>query len=135
MILSLKASTECSNDMGDIYENIENYNPNPNEKRKILIVFDDNIANMLSKKKKRNPIITELFIRSRKLKISLVLISQSYFVVPKDIRVNSTCYFIMKIPNKQDLQQTALNHFSNIDFKDFMKIYNVYNVLQNHILF
>ena len=51
MILSLKASTECSNDMGDIYENIENYNPNPNEKRKILIVFDDNIANMLSKKK------------------------------------------------------------------------------------
>ena len=86
-------------------------------------------------KKKRNPIITELFIRSRKLKISLVLISQSYFVVPKDIRVNSTCYFIMKIPNKQDLQQTAVNHFSNIDFKDFMNVYNVYNVLQNHILF
>ena len=67
-----------------------------------MIVFDDMIANMLSNKK-LNPIVSELFIRGRKLNISLVFITQSYFSVPKDIRLNSTHYFIMKIPNKQEL--------------------------------
>ena len=72
-------------------------------------------------KKKLNSVITELFIRGRKLNISIVFITQSYFKVPKDVRLNSTH---LKIPNKRELQQIALNHSSNIDFKDFMKIYN-----------
>ena len=75
---------------------------------------------------KLNPIVTELFIRDRKLNISIVFIMQSYFKVPKDVRLNSTHFFIMKIPNKRELQQTALNHSSDIDFKDFIKIYKKY---------
>ena len=67
-----------------------------------------------------DPIVTELFIRGRKLKIS---ITQSYFSVPKNIRLNSMHYFIMKILNKRELQQTAFNHSSDIDFKDFMSLY------------
>ena len=70
-----------------------------------------------------NPIVTELFTRGRKLNISIVFIMQSYFKVPKDVRLNSTHFFIMKIPNKRELQQIALNHSSDIDFKDFMEIY------------
>ena len=73
--------------------------------------------------KKLNSIVTELFIRGRKINISIVFITQSYFKVPKDVRLNSTHFFIMKILNKRDLQQIALNHSSDIDFKDFMKIY------------
>ena len=80
-----------------------------------------------------NQIVTELFIRGRKLNISIVFITQSYFKVPKDVRLNSTHFFIMKIPNKRELQQTALNHSSDIDFKDFIKIYK--NALKNHTLF
>ena len=87
--------------MDDIYKNIEGYNPN--KKRKILIVFDNMIADMLSNKK-LNPIVTELFIRDRKLNISLVFITQPYFVVPNNIRLNPTHYFIMEIPNKQELK-------------------------------
>ena len=71
----------------------------------MLIVFDDMIADRLS-----NPIVTELFIRVRKLKISLVFIAKSCFAVPKNIRRNSTHYFIMKSPNKQELQQILFNH-------------------------
>ena len=73
---------------------------------------------------KLNPIVTELFIRGRTLNISIVFITQSCFKVPKDVRLNSTHFFIMKIPNKRELQQIALNHSSDIDFKDFMNIYN-----------
>ena len=102
--------------MDDIYKNIEEYNPN--KKRKILIVFDDMIADMFSNKK-LNPIVTELFIRGRKLNISLVCITQSYFAVPKNIRLNSTHYFVVKISNKRELQQTAFNHSLNIDFQDY----------------
>ena len=116
----LKAFMEYSNDMQDVYKNIEDYNPI--KKRKILIVFDDMIANMISNNK-LNPIVTELFIRGRKLNISIVFIAQSYFKVPKDVRLNSTHFFIMKIPNKRELQQIALNHSSDIDFKGFIKIY------------
>ena len=111
---------EYSNDMQDVYKNIEDYNPI--KKRKILIIFDDMIANMINNNK-LNPIVTELFIRGRKLNISIVFIMQSYFKVPKDVRLNSTHFFIMKIPNKRELQQIALNHSSDIDFKDFMNIY------------
>ena len=77
----------------------------------------------MTNNKKLNPVVTELFIRSRKLNISIFFITQSYSKVPKDVRVNSTHLFIMKIPNKRELQQTDLNHSSDIDFKDFMKIY------------
>ena len=87
--------------MDDIYNNIEEYNPN--KKTKILIVFDDMIVDMPSNKK-LNIIVTELLIRGRKLNISLVFITQSYFAVPKNIRLNSAHYFIMKIPNKGELQ-------------------------------
>ena len=106
--------------MDDIYKNIEEYNPN--KKRKILIVFDDMIADIVNNKK-HFPIVPELFIRGRKLNIFLVFILQSYFGVPKDVRLNSTHYFIMKIPNKQELQQIAFNHSSDIDFEDFMNLY------------
>ena len=115
-----KAFTEYSYDMQDVHKNIEDYNPI--KKRKILIVFDDMIADMINNNK-LNPVVTELFIRGRKLNISIVFIMQSYFKVPKDVRLNSTHFFIMKIPNKRELQQIALNHSSDIDFKDFMNIY------------
>ena len=77
---------------------------------------------MLSSKT-HNPIVTELFIRGRKLNISLVFIVQSYFAIPKNIRLSSTHFFIIKIPNKQELQQIAFNHSSNIEFKNFMNFY------------
>ena len=114
-----KAFMEYSNDMQDLYENIEDYNPI--KKRKILIVFDDIIADMINNNK-LNPIVPELFIRGRTRNISVVFITQSY-KVPKDVRLNSTHFSIMKIPNKRELQQIALNHSSDIDFKDFMNIY------------
>ena len=102
-----KVFIEYRNDMDDISKNIKEYHAN--KKSKILIVFDDMIADMLSNKK-LNPVVTELFIRGRKLNISVVFITQSYFAVPKTF----TFYFIMKIPNKQDLQQIELNHSSDI---------------------
>ena len=107
--------------MDHIYKNTEEYNPN--KKHKILIVFDDMIADLLNNKK-LNPIETE-FIRSRKLNISLVFIIQSYFAVPKitKFKPNSTHYFFMKIPNKREPWQIAFNDSSNIDFKVFMNIY------------
>ena len=112
---------EYSNDMQDVYKNIEDYNPI--KKRKILIVFDDMIADMISNNK-LNPIVTELLIRGRKLaNISIVFITQSYFKVPNYVRLKSTHFFIIKIPNERELQQIAINHSSNINFKDFMNIY------------
>ena len=71
--------------------------------------------------KKLNSIVTELFIRDIKHNISIVFITQSYFKVPKYVRLNTTHFFIMKIPNKRHLQLTALNHSSDIDFQDFMQ--------------
>ena len=115
-----KAFSEYSNDMQDVYNNIEDYNPG--KKRKVLIVFNDMIADMINNKR-LNPVVTELFIIGRKLNISIVFITQSYFKVPKDVRLNSTHFFIMKISNKRELQQIALNHSSDIDFKDYMKVY------------
>ena len=111
---------EYSNDMQDVYKNIEDYNPI--KKRKVLIVFVDMIADMINNNKS-TLIVTELFIRGRKLNISIAFIRQSYFKVPKDVILNSTHFFIMKIPNKRELQQIALNLLSDIDFKDFMEIY------------
>ena len=119
---------EYSNDIQDVYRNIED----PGKKRKIIIVFDDMIADMINNKK-LNPVVTKLFIKGRKLNISIVFITQSYFKVPKDVRLNSTHFFNMKIPNKRELQQIALTHSSDIDFKDF--IIFLKNALQNHTLF
>ena len=116
--------------MQDVYKNIEDYNPG--KKRKIIIIFDDITADMINNKK-FNPVVTELFLRGRKRNISIVFFTQSYFKVPKDVRLNSTHFFIMKIPNKRELQQIAVNHSFDIDFKVFMKIYK--NALQNHIHF
>ena len=79
------------------------------------------IADMINNKK-LNSIVTELF-NYRKLNVSLVFITQSYFKFQKDVRLNSTHFFIMKTPNKRELQQIVLNHSSDIDFKDFIKTY------------
>ena len=87
---------ECSNTMDDVYKNTDDYNPS--RKRKKLIVFDDMIANIM-KKSRFQAIIKELFIRCRKLIISLVFIMQSYFSIPKDVRLNSTQYLTIKINN------------------------------------
>ena len=114
------AFIECSNTMDDVYENINDYNPN--RKIKILVVFDDMIADIMTNKKFQ-AIIKELFIRCRKLNISLVFITQSYFSVPKDVRLNLTHYLIMNINSKRELQNIAINHFSDIDYKDLIKIY------------
>ena len=115
-----KAFIESSNDMHDVYTNIDNYNPD--KENKILMVFDDMIAATINNKK-LNSIVTELFTRGRKLNISLVFISQSYFKVPKDVRNNSTHFFIIEILNKRELQQIAINHLSDINSKDFIEIY------------
>ena len=106
--------------MHDIHKNVNDYNHD--KENKILIVFDDMIADMINNKK-LNSIVTELFIRGRKLNFSLVFITQSYFKVPKDVRLNTTHFFIMKIPIKRELQKIAINYSSDIDFKDFVKIY------------
>ena len=92
-----KAFIEYSNDMQDVYKNIDEYNIDKG--RKILLVFDDMIADMINSEK-INSIVTELFITGRKLNISFVFITQSYFKVPKDIRLNCIHVLIMKIPNK-----------------------------------
>ena len=115
-----KAFIEYSNDMHDVYKNIDEYNPD--KENKILIVFDDMIADMIHNKK-LNSIVTELFIRDRKLNIYLVFITQSYFKVPKYVRLNTSHFFISKIPNRRELQQVAINHLSDISTKDFTNIY------------
>ena len=115
----LNAFIECSNTMDDVYENIDDYNPN--RQRKNLIVFDEMIANIMSNKKFQ-PIIKELVIRCRKLNFLLVFITQSYFSVPKDVRLNSTHYLIMKINKRKELQNIAKT-FADIGYKDFVKIY------------
>ena len=95
------AFIEYSNTMDDVYNNIDDYNLR--RQRKILIVFDDMIADIMTNKRFQ-VIIKELFIRCRKLNISLVFITQSHFSVPKEVRLNSTHYLIMKIHNKRELQ-------------------------------
>ena len=88
------------NDMRNVYKKINYYNPD--KENKILIVFDDMIADMIHNKK-LNSIVTELFIRGRKLNISLVFITQSYFKVPKDVALNTTHFLFSKIPNRREL--------------------------------
>ena len=118
-----KAFIEYLNNMHDVYKNIDKYNHD--KENKILIVFDDMTADMIYHKR-LNSIVTKLFIRGRKLNISLVFITQSYFKVPKDVRLNTSHFFIAKIPNKRELQQIAINHSSDINTKDFANIYRKY---------
>ena len=99
----------------DVHEYLADYNPT--NKRKLLIKFDDMIADM------KSIIVTELFLRGRKHNISLLFTSQSYFKVPKSRRLHAAHYCVKKIPTKRELQQIASNHSSAIDFKDFMKLY------------
>ena len=106
------AFIECSNKMDNVYENIDHYNLS--RKIKILIAFDDMIADVKSNKKFQ-AIIKELFIRCIKLNISLVFITQSYFSVPTDVRLNSTHHLTMKINNQRKLQNIASNHSAGID--------------------
>ena len=105
----------CFNTMDDVDKNINDYNPS--RRWKILIVFDDMIADIMTNKEFK-AIIKELFIRCRKLNISLVFITQSYFSVPEDVRLNSTHYLIMKINSRRELQNTAINHLVDIDYGD-----------------
>ena len=106
------AFIEYSNAMDDVYKKIDHYNPR--RKRKVLIAFDDMIADIMTNKRFQ-AIIKELFIRCRKLDISLVFITQPYFTVPKDVKLNSTHYFIMKINHRKELQNIAINHSADID--------------------
>ena len=106
--------------MDDIYPNIEDYNKK--RKRKVLIVFYDMISHVMPDKKAQQ-VLKELFIRCRKSNISLCFLTQSYFIVPKDVRLNCTHYIIFKLNNKRELQNIAINHSAYIDYKDFVKIY------------
>ena len=115
-----KAFIEYSNDMHSVYKNVDNYNFN--KENQILIVFVDMIADIINNKK-LNSIVTELFIRCRKLNISLAFISQSFFKVPKDVRNNNTLFLIMKISNKRELMQIAIHHSWDINTKDFIEIF------------
>ena len=115
-----RAYIEYSNDMRDVYKYIGDYNPDL--ENKILVVFDDIIAGMINNRR-LDLIVTELFIRRRKSNISLVFITQSYFKVPKDVRLNTTYLFITKIPNKRELQEIARHHSSDIKTENFINIY------------
>ena len=106
----------------DIYETLEDYNPT--KKRRVLIVFDDIVD--LESNQKLSPIVFELFLMRRKLSISLVFISRSYFKVRKTIRLNATHDFNVNILNKSKLQQVPPNHLCNIDLKELMKLDKYY---------
>ena len=120
LVYNPTAFIECSNTMDYVYEKINDYNSNG--RKKVLIFFDDMIADNM-KNRRFQAILQELFIRCRKLNISLAFITRSYFSVPKDVRLNSTHYLIMKINYRKELQNIAINDSADIDYKDFMKIY------------
>ena len=107
------------NTMGNVYNNINNYNPTTI--RKNLIVLDDMIAD-INTNKKFPGIFKDLFFRCRKLNICLIFSTLFYFSVPKEVRLNSTHYLIMKIYIRRELQYIAVNHSADIDYKDFMNI-------------
>ena len=115
------AFIEYSSDMNDVLEDINNYNKNRD--KKVLIIFDDMIADIM-RSEKFKAIVKELFIRCRKLNISMAFITQSYFRTPKDARLNSALDILMKIGNKKELKSIAEENSAHLDFKDFLKIYN-----------
>ena len=107
--------------MDDVLDDINNYNKNRD--KKVLIVFDDMIADIRYNKKFKK-IIKELFYRARKINVSIVFIMQSHFRALKDARLNSTHYMLMKIGNKKELKSIAEEKLGNLDYKDFLKMYN-----------
>ena len=115
--------------MDNVYNNINDYNPN---RKKILMFFADMIADIMNNKK-FEVIIKELFIRYRKLNIYLVFITQAYFSVPKEVKLNSTHYLIIKIHNKRDVRDTVINYSSDFDYKDFRIMTE--NIQVKHIFF
>ena len=114
------AFIEYSNSMDDIFLQTEDYNKK--RKRKFLIIFDDMISHVMSDKKAQQN-LKDLFTRCRKLNISLCFLTQSYFSVPKDVSLNCTHYILFKLHNKRELQNIAIDHSADIDYKDFINIY------------
>ena len=110
------AFIEYSSDINDVLEEI-------NRDKKVLIIFGDMMADII-RREKFKAIVKELFIRCRKLNISIVFITQSYFTTPKDARLNSTHYIIIKIDNKKELKSIAEENSGHLDFKEFLKIYD-----------
>ena len=116
------AFIEYSNSMDDIYQILKIIIKK--EKEKVLITFDDMISHVMSDKKAQQ-ILKDLFIRCRKLNISLCFLTQSYFSVPKSVRLNCIHYILFKLNNRRELQNIAIDHSADIDYKDFIKIYRV----------
>ena len=106
--------------MDDIPKNIKDFNKK--RKRKALIVFDDMISHVMSDKKAQQ-VLKELFIRGRKLNVTLCFLTHSYFNVSKDVRLNCMQYIIFKLNSKTELQNIAINHSADIGYKDYIKIY------------
>ena len=102
-------------------DDINNYNKNRD--KKVLIVFDDMIADIEYNKKFKR-IIKELFYRARKINVLIVFITQSYFRALMDARLNSTHYMLMRIGNKKELKRIAEEKLGHLDYKDFLKMYN-----------
>ena len=115
------AFIEYSDDMDDVLDDINNYNKNRD--KKVLIVFDDMIADIEYNKNFKR-IIKELFYRARKINASIVFITQSYFRALKEARLNSMHYILMKIGNKKELNRIAEEKSGHLDYKDFLKAYN-----------
>ena len=115
------AFIEYSNDMDDVLDDINNYNKNRD--KKVLIIFDGMIADIM-RSEKFKAIVKELFMRCRKLNISIVFITQSYFRTPKEAKLNITRYILMKMGNKKELKSIAEENSGHLDFKDFLNIYN-----------
>ena len=115
------AFIEYSNDMDDVLDDINNHNKNRD--KNVLIIFDDMIADVM-RIEKFKAIVKELFIRCRKLNISIAFITQSYFRTPIDARLNITYYILIKMGNKKELKSIAKENPGHLDFKDFLKIYN-----------
>ena len=116
-----KTFIEYSDNMNDVLDDVNNYNKNRD--KKVLIIFDDMIAD-IEYNEKFKKIIKELFFRARKINESIVFIMQSYFRVLKDARLNSMYYILMKIGNKKELKRIAEEESGNLDYKDFLKMYN-----------
>ena len=115
------AFIEYSSDMNDVLEDINNYNKK--RAKKVLIIFDNMIADIM-RNEKFKAIVKERSIRCRKLNISIVFLTQSHFRAPKDARLNSIHYILMKIGNKKELKSIAEENSGHLDFKDFLKTYN-----------
>ena len=114
------AFIEYSNSMDDILSSIEDYNKK--RKRKVLIIFDDMISHVMSDKKFQQ-VLKDLFIRCRKLNISLCFLIQLYLSVSKDVRLNCTHYILFKLNSRRELQNIAFNHSADVEYKDFIIIY------------